>query len=472
MSTSWSSTLAPAPNYPWQARRSRLRVNTRSWPRVLRLYLLIHGTWLLLYALLGKGFAYAGWPPLYVSEILLALALIAIASSGCLARLLRTPLGCLLSCFIAWQMVRTVPFFQTYEMDTLRDAAIWGYSVFAFVVAVAVIGLRGFLHIAVTDYYRKFARIYLFLGAGAWLVTLYFRDSLPTWPGTGVSIPAIKGGEYCVHMAGILAFALSGLTPKGPWIVLIIADALLGMGVRGGLLAFLISGGFILLLRPKFQRTAILLASGLIAVITMETFEIHFTIPGTSRDFSLEQLTDSVGSVLAVSQRQDLEGTKNWRLAWWSEIRDYTVYGPFFWQGKGYGINLADNDGFQVGTRDEPLRSPHNSHLTFLARSGVPGFALWISLQTFWVTLMLSSYTKASQRQMSSWSAFFSWLVAYWIAFMVSASFDVFLEGPMAGIPFWSLFGLGWGAQVIFQVHLKQQQDNLGTPVGRIRCAQ
>ena len=450
----------------------RMRLGTRSWPSFFRIYLVIHGLWLVLYAVLGKGFAYAGWPPFYVSEMLVGLALIAIASSGCTLRLLRTPLGLLMSCFIAWQLVRTVPFFGTYEIDTLRDAAIWGYSVFAFVVAAAVIRLPGFLHLAATGYYRKFARLYLFLGAGAWLVTLYFRDSLPHWPDTGVSVPSIKGGEYCVHMAGILAFALSGLTPKGPWIALIIADALLGMGVRGGFLAFLVSAGFILLLRPTFQRTAILLVSGLIAVVGLETFEIHFTIPGTSREFSVEQLSDSVSSVLGVSQRRDLEGTKNWRLTWWSEIRDYTFYGPFFWQGKGYGINLADSDGFQVGTRDEPLRSPHNSHLTFLARSGVPGFALWLLLQSFWAVTMLWCYIKASQHQMTVWSAFFSWLVAYWIAFMVSASFDVFLEGPMAGIPFWSLFGMGWGAHAIFRAHLKRYPDNPGAPAGRIRYAQ
>jgi len=426
----------------------------------LRVYLLIHAAWLILYALLGKGFAYAGWPPFYVSEVLVVLAFIAIGSSGCVLRLLRTPLGVLLSCFIVWQLIRTAPFVQIYEMDTLRDAAIWCYSVFAFVVAAAVIRLRGFLHIAVIRYFRRFARVYLFLGAGAWLVTLYFRDSLPHWSGTAVSIPSIKGGEYCVHMAGIVAFALSGLWPKSPWIVLIIVDAMLGMGVRGGLLAFLISAGFILLLRPKFKRTAILMASALIAVVVLEAFEIHFTIPGTSREFSVEQLSDSLGSVIGVSERLDLEGTKSWRLKWWGEIRDYTVYGPFFWQGKGYGINLADSDGFQVGTRDEPLRSPHNSHLTFLARSGVPGFVLWILLQGFWAAAMFWSYIKAAQRQMALWSALFSWLMAYWLAFVVSASFDVFLEGPMAGIPFWSLFGMGWGAHVIFRTYLKQRPEN------------
>lgn len=64
--------------------------------------------------------------------------------------------------------------------------------------------------------------------------------------------------------------------------------------------------------------------------------------------------------------------------------------------------------------------------------------------------------------------SFFSWLIAYWLAFMVSASFDVFLEGPMAGIPFWSLFGMGWGAHVIFRTHLKQPERNVVAAVDGI----
>lgn len=34
-------------------------------------------------------------------------------------------------------------------------------------------------------------------------------------------------------------------------------------------------------------------------------------------------------------------------------------------------------------------------------------------------------------------------MLAYWFAFMVNASFDVFLEGPQGGIWFWCLFGFG-----------------------------
>ena len=82
----------------------------------------------------------------------------------------------------------------------------------------------------------------------------------------------------------------------------------------------------------------------------------------------------------ASSRRADssaLEGTKEFRLRWWSDIINYTINGPYFWTGKGFGINLADDDGFQVYA-DHSLRAPHNGHIEILARTGVPGLILWI----------------------------------------------------------------------------------------------
>ena len=75
----------------------------------------------------------------------------------------------------------------------------------------------------------------------------------------------------------------------------------------------------------------------------------------------------------------------------WNAIFDYTVFGPYFWTGKGYGINLLDDAGLQVlaMTVGSPERSPENSHLTILARSGVPGFLLWVVLQLTWAVAIL-----------------------------------------------------------------------------------
>jgi hypothetical protein len=53
----------------------------------------------------------------------------------------------------------------------------------------------------------------------------------------------------------------------------------------------------------------------------------------------------------------------------------------------------------------------------------------------------------------------FLFLLAYWVAFMVNASFDVFLEGLMGGIWFWTLYGVGLGAMWIYQRYPEILED-------------
>jgi hypothetical protein len=39
----------------------------------------------------------------------------------------------------------------------------------------------------------------------------------------------------------------------------------------------------------------------------------------------------------------------------------------------------------------------------------------------------------------------------YALGFLIDATFDVTLEGPMAGIWFWSLIGVGTGATMVYR---------------------
>ena len=41
------------------------------------------------------------------------------------------------------------------------------------------------------------------------------------------------------------------------------------------------------------------------------------------------------------------------------------------------------------------------------------------------------------------WASLFLFLGCFWAAFLINASFDVFLEGPMGGIWFWNVYGIG-----------------------------
>lgn len=422
------------------------------WPRHLLFYSSLHGLCFALYAFLGKGFAYAGWHPFYVSELLLLLAIPAFFATRRVRSLLATPIGGVLLCFMIWQLICMVPYLDTYGIDSLRDSVIWAYGFFACTVAALILRLPRSLEITIQRY-RHFARLFMFLGPVMWLATFYLHDWLPIWPGTMVSIPLIKGGDYDVHLAGVFAFALQGLGASQTWWVLVVlADGLLGVSSRSGVVALLVACLFSVFLQPRLGRIVAIVGTGLILVLSVAAFDIRFAPPGAPRELSIDVLSDGLRSVVSESDRTDLEGTKAWRLAWWRQIWNYTVDGSYFWMGKGYGVNLADSDGFQVGTREEPLRSPHNSHLTFLARSGVPGFILWIGLQTTWAVSMLRTYVQA-KKSGSKWAGTFAWLLAYWIAFLIEAGFDVSLEGPMAGIPFWTVFGVGWGGQMLVRAN-------------------
>jgi hypothetical protein len=160
------------------------------------------------------------------------------------------------------------------------------------------------------------------------------------------------------------------------------------------------------------------------------------------RPATLEQVIENILSVFGSSSDQGLEGTKQFRLAWWGTIVDYTFFGDYFWAGKGFGVNLADDDGFQ-STVDHSLRAPHNSHLTVLARMGVPGFVFWWVIQAAFAIGLLRSIRSHRRAGDLKFAAVGGWLLAYWVAMMVDTSFDPFLEGPQGGIWFWTVVGLG-----------------------------
>jgi len=156
----------------------------------------------------------------------------------------------------------------------------------------------------------------------------------------------------------------------------------------------------------------------------------------------MNQVIENFFSIFGSSSDPGLTGTRAFRLAWWAEIVDYTIFGEHFWFGKGFGVNLATDDGFQP-TADESLRAPHNSHMTVLARMGVPGAIGWVLLQGAWVVGLMRALVRHRRQQDHLLAGAAGWIGVYWVAMMVNTSFDPYLEGPQGGIWFWTLFGLG-----------------------------
>ncbi len=400
------------------------------------------------YAFLGRGLAHVGVGQLYVSEMVLAIGLLAIVVA--LPRAKLGPVHGFLFLFMAWGLVRTVPYIGLYGLDALRDAVTWGYGLFALAVSITV---RPAHFVTIARWYRRVIPWFLIWVPIAAILTIRFGSLLPVPPGSDVPIVFFKGGDMGVHLAGVGAFVLVGLygllgTAGGwaeglIWAGWLVAVAVSGAINRGGLLSAsmaIASGLFIRSSVRWFSLGFVALLLAVSAGLLNPTVDV-----GGSRSVSIGQLASNVVSVLNDTGNAGLQGTKEFRLAWWSKIVDYTVFGPYFWTGKGYGINLADADGFQIEA-NHSLRAPHNSHLEILARSGVPGFVSWVLLQLVFAVTVLRAAFRARGRGDLIWTRILGWIFVYWAAVLVDTSFDPYLEGPQGGIWFWTLFGLGIAA--------------------------
>ncbi|MEL6443730.1 MAG: O-antigen ligase family protein [Bacteroidota bacterium] len=405
-------------------------------------------------ALFARGFAYWGVPPLFISELTLVLGVAAMMAGGALRPLFTLPVVWVLVAYIALAGVRTLPNLGLYGIDAPRDFMQVGYAAFAFVAGSLVLAQPERLKVLL----RRYQGFVVVMLTTVWIVYIAFKfgfDSLPNLPWTdNAKIFEAKGGDLMVHLAGITAFLLLGMRKVPIWlaVALVINFLLIVVSNRGGMVAYFLAVGFVLILRPgTFQRGQISRFAyvGILCIILgLFLGPVGSKIHGGTRAVSVEQLFENIKSIVGKSDSATLQGTVSWRLEWWEEIYNYTVLGPYFMTGKGFGPNLAKEDGFLV---ERTLRSPHNGHMTILARMGVPGAALWVVLNLMWFFSMLAVWWKARAFGKPRWMAVSAFLITYFIATNINASFDVYFEGPMGGVWYWTVFGLGLAVMWLFR---------------------
>jgi len=404
------------------------------------------GVVLIAYAFFGRGVAYVGTGSLFIGEAVFFLGVLAFVLN--LGRARFGPFHWLLVAFIAAGLIQTVPYVGPYGLLALRDAVVWGYAFFALAVATT---FDPAWFDRLTRAYSRFIPAFLLWVPLAMALEIGFQDSLPGWPGAPVPFIVVKHGDVAVHLAGIAAFLLAGLyadrrawIPSAIiWVLVFMELAMVGAVSRGGLVAAVVGTAGVLLFVRSTGR--LLSAAGIALAGFILLYALNPTIDVGSnqgRALSFSQLVDNVASVILETDRGNLQGTKEWRLAWWEKIVDYTIDGPYFWTGKGFGINLADDDGFQV-LADRSLRAPHNGHMAILARGGVPLLALWVAIQAAFAIGLLRAARRARAAGNRLLVQLAAWLFAFWSAALINMTFDVYLEGPQGGIWFWSVIGLG-----------------------------
>ncbi len=409
-------------------------------------YLSLHALLLLGYALAGKAFAYLGAAPLYAGEIALLLGSCGFVVSVRRWMALRDWALVPLLLFMGWGAVRTLPDLPGYGELALRDAVIWGYGWFAVLVFTSL-ATRAFALERMLTMYDRFVRIALVVVPVIWLLSTVL--GIVDIQIGGRSNPVLKSGEIMVHGCGILAFLYAFERRIGPqWAILLPVFFVIGMTTRAGLLSVIGTAVVLQILRPVRRRWWVLCSFLAVVLAVLAISDYRFVVPGTSREISFKGLTAGLDSVLRDSGTSSFDGTRRWRLQWWERIADYTFQGDYFWTGKGFGVNLSYDDGYTIEST-YALRSPHSIHLTVLARMGVPGLVLWALAQGVWGVGILVGYLRARRARFRPLSNLYLFLLAYWTAFLINASFDVFLEGPMGGIWFWTVYGVGLAAMRI-----------------------
>ena len=405
------------------------------------------------YAVLGKAWAYLGIAPIYVGEVVLVCGVVGALLAGKWRGMYDVPAVQLLVALAAWGVLRTVPFLSIYGADALRDAAVWGYGAYAVVVFAYLAAAPQLLPLMLRRY-RQFIPILL---CGVSIVVPLAQFVQPGWRWWPASDQPIKGADVLVQLAGVVAFSSSqrGSPISWAWLVLLTLNvAFIGLMDRSGLVSFLAVLCVCFVLSPRSRTVPRIAVLTVVAIAALWLSGIRIELQGgggKTRELSFDFLIASMRSVTSDVGDTGLDSTKEWRLDWWHEIVDYTVRGRFFWTGKGFGVNLADDDGFQV-SEEHALRTPHSVHMTFLARAGVPGVVLWFATQAAFAAAIWRSHLHARRRRDERWAGIFLFLGAFWLAFLINGSFDVFIEGPVGGIWFWTVFGVGLAAARIYRL--------------------
>jgi hypothetical protein len=414
---------------------------------------------LLGYMFLGKGFAYLHIPigfRLYVGEITLGLGLLATAlRPRMFSDVFRSAPAKVFLLFFFLGVARTLPYVGAYGIDAARDAAIYYYGLFMFLAYELVRDRKCLKRIAAA--YGMVAKVFVLWCPVAFVFTYFLRSALPLVPGTNVPLLLFKAGSLVVHVAGAVAFFIlgAGAIPskkkREAGLVWYAGAVLCALCVpsRAGFLALACALATAVAL-SKLNRLWKPVMAALLAMVFLLAVNPKVMLP-SGREVSVEYIAGSARSIFVPAQDARFrEGTKRWRLSWWSRIVEETFSGPYFWGGRGFGVNLADAHGFQTGGQSaQPLRSPHSSHMTVLARMGVPGLIVWVLLHCALVWRIYAAWQRARDADDQLLQGVLAWALCFWVASVVNSSFDVILEGPQGAIWFWSAMGLGLAATAI-----------------------
>jgi hypothetical protein len=394
----------------------------------IKLYFLV----LLLYVFFNKGVAYS-----YLAEIVLVAGLFILFVNRKQFEIGLDRKQILVGIFLIISILFIIAgLFKYAVLNVLRDSLAFQYAWFAFIIYFFK-DEYDFIWQKIIQIY-KWAPLILFLNFILFYFVFLYLPPINIFGNQNIII--YKNGDKSVHLliSTILMFLFTDQYSK-KWLIantiLIVINFLILLAfTRSGSVAFMLAlFSFLVFSKEKILNESVrklLKYVPIIMVLGMGLF-IAIDIQGDAqgRTISLSQITDNFSSIVSSDIDGNLAENKVWRLIWWAKLVNESFTLPHFFVGKGLGMSLAGND---ILNTDDNLRSPHNFHLTILARFGYLVFTAWI----MWlVSLFKPLFTRKLAGKTLA-------ITSILLAFIINGSFDVFFEGPMGAFPFWTFVGL------------------------------
>lgn len=434
--------------------------------RLLVLYGWLVGPLLAGYMLFDKAFAYIHLPgtPLYIGETVLVVGgLGCLTATGYLRVVVRDdPMLALLAAFFLWGFVRFLPGLRLYGIYAVRDFSIVYYCLFAFFIAAALERSPEILERLIIQLNRFVPWLLLWLPFGVILDRSVSASGLvsgsesgPYVPFTAISIVSHKPDDAAI--AAMVALGSLWLFPaarsarsRGLWSILgLIVIMLAGAQSRGGLLSALLGIAVGLAFFRDRMRLVVRAAACtalVVAIGALFSIQVSGTAASQHRAFSVSQLFANVTSIGGAHEAGDLNGTEQSRLSLWSEVLDKQVSDDRLVYAYGFGTNLAYLAGGVAASGNlntDPLRDPHNSDLDILARLGVIGISLWVTLWVGWFYRLVRGCRRLAQRGLYVRRRVAVLCLMVVSATLLSSFFDPQLEGAQVAALLWTAFGIG-----------------------------
>ncbi len=394
----------------------------------LRSYLLV----MTLYIFLNKGVAYT-----YLVEALWLFGILLLLMHRKKVELIWNKTTKLILFFIAISFLFILRGFTKYDLlDLIRDSFIFQYGWFVFILFLFKEKLE-IIWETLFFIYKWFPFVALLN-----FILQYFVPFFETvTPFGGIPILLYKNGDMGVQLlisTLLLLYSFENKTLK--WRVLLslviaLDFLILASYSRSGIVAFLASMLCFIYFNKDIQlQSRVRLLIKYLPIILLVVTPIYINIKVAEnfqgRSVGFEQIKNNFSSIVGGTTDATSENNVVWRLVWWAKIIDYSLSSPNFFIGKGLGMNLATDD--DIITLDDSLRSPHNFHLNIMSRFGVLIFMIW----TYFLIQLLRPLFK---KQLQGKRLLIGCIM---FAFLLNASFDVYLEGPMGAFPFWTWMGL------------------------------